>query len=32
VEAPELDLPPLDAEPKREKFGVLEPIKPFPLS
>jgi polyphosphate kinase 2 len=32
VEASELDLPPLDAEPKREKFGVLEPIKPFPLS
>jgi polyphosphate kinase 2 len=32
VEAPELDLPPLDAEPKREKFGVLEPIKPFPHS
>ncbi|MFT4057605.1 MAG: polyphosphate kinase 2 [Novosphingobium sp.] len=31
VDAPELDLPPLDHKPRREKFGVLEPIKPFPL-
>ncbi|KHK92542.1 polyphosphate kinase 2 [Novosphingobium malaysiense] len=28
---PELDMPPLDKKPKKEKFGVLEPIKPFPL-
>ncbi|WP_232496171.1 polyphosphate kinase 2 [Novosphingobium kaempferiae] len=31
VAAPELDLPPLDGEPRREKFGVLDPIRPFPL-
>ncbi|HUD28512.1 MAG TPA: polyphosphate kinase 2 [Novosphingobium sp.] len=32
VEAPELELPPLPGKPKQEKFGVLEPIRPFPLS
>ena len=28
---PELDVPPLPKKPKKEKFDVLEPIKPFPL-
>lgn len=28
---PELDLPPLDGKPKKEKFGVIEPLKPFAL-
>ncbi|WP_159980373.1 MULTISPECIES: polyphosphate kinase 2 [unclassified Novosphingobium] len=32
IEAPELHLPALDGKPRREKFGVLEPIKSFPLS
>jgi polyphosphate kinase len=31
-EVPELVLPPLEGKPRHEKFGVLEPIKPFPLS
>lgn len=31
VDAPEQDLPPLEGEAKREKFGVLEPIRSFPL-
>lgn len=26
-----IDLPPLEGEPKAEKFGVLEPIRPFSL-
>lgn len=29
VEAPEIALPPLPDKPKKEKFGVLEPIRPF---
>ena len=29
VETPAIDLPPLAASPSSEKFGVLEPIKPF---
>lgn len=28
----DLEMPPLDDKPKKEKFGALEPIKPFPLS
>ncbi|MCJ2187997.1 polyphosphate kinase 2 [Novosphingobium beihaiensis] len=28
---PELDMPPLEDKPKKEKFGILAPIKPFPL-
>ena len=31
-EAPELDLPKLEGKLRREKFGVIEPIKAFPLS
>jgi len=29
VDAPEIDMPPLEGKPKKEKFGVLEPIKGF---
>lgn len=29
-DAPELHMPPLDGKPKKEKFGVLQPIAPFP--
>lgn len=32
VDAPELDLPPLDDKPRREKFGVVQPIPPFPVA
>lgn len=32
VESPEIDMPPLDGKPKAEKFGVLEPIRSFPVS
>ncbi|MEJ2408705.1 MAG: polyphosphate kinase 2 [Novosphingobium sp.] len=28
---PELDMPPLEETPKKEKFGALKPIRPFPL-
>ncbi|WP_067734067.1 polyphosphate kinase 2 [Novosphingobium naphthalenivorans] len=28
---PELDMKPLEEKPKKEKFGALKPIKPFPL-
>ncbi|SFF87370.1 polyphosphate kinase 2, PA0141 family [Novosphingobium sp. CF614] len=28
-DAPDLDMPPLEEKPKKEKFGILEPIKPF---
>lgn len=31
LDAPELNLPALDGKLKREKYGVLEPIKPYPL-
>ncbi|AXB75679.1 polyphosphate kinase 2 [Novosphingobium sp. P6W] len=31
LEAPELDLPPLKGKLRREKFGVLEPIRSFPM-
>jgi polyphosphate kinase 2, PA0141 family len=27
---PELEMPALDGKPKKEKFGVLKPIKPYP--
>ena len=31
VDPPELDMPPLEDEPAKEKFGVLQPIRPFPI-
>jgi len=31
VDPPELDMPPLEDKPAKEKFGVLEPIKAFPI-
>lgn len=31
VDPPALEMPPLDEVPKAEKFGVIEPIKPFPI-
>ena len=29
IDAPDIDMAPLPKKPKKEKFGVLEPVKPF---
>ncbi|MCT2397957.1 polyphosphate kinase 2 [Novosphingobium mangrovi (ex Huang et al. 2023)] len=31
IDPPELEMAPLEDGPKKEKFGVLKPIKPFPI-